>query len=306
MPGIKELMKKCTAVSDVVGEVLMTTIAVIFISSIAVFIFSYDGAADVPHTHVKEWTDSRIDTIYLEHNGGEFIETEALEIAININGNRYTYSSPQIYANLGNKSSWELGDRIEINTDSEWNVDIKDEDEINVYLIDRPSRKVFQNLRLSTKESANSGWHTPQGSAVDTSEGGSAILLHVQKENDGLYTSYHPPVSQNDNTYEEFNFGLSAAIWRENITSVTLKLVYSGNNNTCEQIKLKLWDESSGTWQQQNLPEHTSFTAYSTDLSSYINNTTDLENLKIQLVATGNAGASTTNLHVDYTALYVS
>lgn len=150
MPKIKQFMKNRSAVSDVVGEVLMTTIAVIIISSIAVFIFSYDGAADVPRTQVKEWMDAQKDMIYLEHSGGEFIDTDALEIVVNINGSRYVYSSPRIYANLENKSIWQLGDSININTSSEWGANITNESEINVYLIDKPSKKVFQNLRLST------------------------------------------------------------------------------------------------------------------------------------------------------------
>jgi hypothetical protein len=150
LPSI-EFTRNRSAVSDVLGEILMTTIAVIIISSIAVFIFSYDGAADVPRIQVREWMDAQKDTIYLEHSGGEFIDTESFEIVVNVNGTRHVYRSPQISANL-NKSSWELGDRIEIDTYSVWNVDIKEEDEINVYLIDKPSNKVFQNLRLSTEE----------------------------------------------------------------------------------------------------------------------------------------------------------
>ncbi|MDY9926566.1 type IV pilin N-terminal domain-containing protein [Methanosarcina sp.] len=157
MPKIKEFIKNRSAVSDVVGEVLMTTIAVILISSIAVFIFSYDGAADVPRAQVKGWMSEQTDTIYLEHGGGEFIDTEALEIAVNINGDRYNYSSPQIYANLENKRSWELGDTIKVNTFNEWAVNLTNDSEINVYLIDKPSKKVFQNLRLSTGEIADFG-----------------------------------------------------------------------------------------------------------------------------------------------------
>lgn len=149
MPEVKKLIENFGAVSDVLGEVLMTTIAVLLLGSIAVSIFSYDEPADVPRTQVKEWTDVQTDTIYLEHRGGEFIDTQSLEIVANINGNRYTYSSPQIYVNLGNRSTWELGDTIEIDTKGEWGVDIVEGDEINVYLIDTPSKKVIQNLRLS-------------------------------------------------------------------------------------------------------------------------------------------------------------
>lgn len=150
MPNIKEFMKNRSAVSDVVGEVLMTTIAVLLISSIAVFIFSYDGAADVPRAQVREWMDTQNNIIYLEHSGGEFIDTEDLEIVVNVNGTRYVYNSSQIYTNLG-KNSWELGDRIEIDTYSKWNLDIEDKHEVNVYLIDIPSKEAFQNLQLSTE-----------------------------------------------------------------------------------------------------------------------------------------------------------
>lgn len=152
MPEIKKFFKNSIAVSDVLGEILMTTVAVILIGSIAVSIFSYGGPDDSPHTQVNEWIDVETDTIYLENSGGEFIDTDDLEIVVNANGIRYTYSSSNISENLGNKNSWELGDRIEINTSSEWNLHIEEEDEVDMYLIDKPSKKVFQKLQLSAGE----------------------------------------------------------------------------------------------------------------------------------------------------------
>jgi len=149
LPDVKKLIKNSSAVSDVLGEILMTTIAVVLLSSIAVSIFSYGGPADVPHTQVKGWMDAPTDTIYLDHCGGEFIDTESLEIVVNINGSQHNYSSSQIYTNLGNRSIWELGDEIEINTSGEWNIDINEGDDINVYLIDTPSKEVIHNLQLS-------------------------------------------------------------------------------------------------------------------------------------------------------------
>ncbi|MGD9778132.1 MAG: type IV pilin N-terminal domain-containing protein, partial [Methanosarcina sp.] len=148
----KKFFKNSSAVSDVLGEILMTTVAVILIGSIAVSIFSYGGPDDNPHTQVNEWIDVETDTIHLENSGGEFIDTGDIEIVVNVNGIRYTYSSSNISENLGNKNSWELGDRIEINTSSEWNLQIEEEDEVDMYLIDKRSKKVFQKLRLSTGE----------------------------------------------------------------------------------------------------------------------------------------------------------
>ena len=152
MSEIEKFIKNSSAVSDVLGEILMTTVAVILLSSIAMSIFSYGGPDDIPHTQVNEWVDIETDTIYLENSGGEFIDVESLEIVVNVNGVRYTYSSSNISENLGNKNNWELGDRIEINTSSEWNLHIEEEDEVDMYLIDKRSKKVFQKLRLSTGE----------------------------------------------------------------------------------------------------------------------------------------------------------
>ena len=148
----KKLMKNQKAVSEVVGEVLLTTIAVLLVSSIGIFIATYDGATDIPHTQVREWMNAGKDTIYLEHSGGEFLGTESFEIAVNINGTRYSYPSARIYSNLNNSSTWQLGDRIEINTSSEWGVNITDGDEIKVFLIDTPSKQTIQYLTVSSKQ----------------------------------------------------------------------------------------------------------------------------------------------------------
>lgn len=151
MSGIKKLMENEKAVSEVVGEVLLTTIAVLLVSSIGIFIATYDGATDIPHTQVREWMNAGKDTIYLEHSGGEFLGTGAFEIAININGTKYTYPSSSVCLNLNN-SSWQLGDRIEINTSSEWGVNITEGDEIKIFLIDTPSKQTIQYLTVSSKE----------------------------------------------------------------------------------------------------------------------------------------------------------
>ncbi|WP_269850040.1 hypothetical protein [Methanosarcina horonobensis] len=87
----------------------------------------------------------------LEHSGGEFLGTDAFEIVVNINEQKYVYPSASIYSNLNN-SSWQLGDRIEINTSSEWGVNITDGDEIKVFLIDIPSRQTIQYLTISSKQ----------------------------------------------------------------------------------------------------------------------------------------------------------
>lgn len=149
--GLKELMKNSGAVSEVMGEVLLTTIAVLLISSIGIFIATYDGATDIPHTQVKEWMDEGTDNIYLEHSGGEFLGTKSFKIIVNINGQKYEPST-EIYSDLNNSNIWQLGDRIEINTSSEWGVNITNGDEIKVFLIDTPSNQTIQHLTISSKQ----------------------------------------------------------------------------------------------------------------------------------------------------------
>lgn len=304
---INKLVKNSCAVSEVMGEVLLTTIAVLLVSSIGIFVSTYDGAVDVPHTQVKEWMNEQTDMIYLEHSGGEFLETEAFEIVVSINGERYVYSSDEIYSNL-NSSSWGLGQTIEINTSSKWGRDITDKDEIKVFLIDTPTKQVIQQLTVSSGEKDNSEWITPQGEVTDTSPGGSATLLDVYKINDALNTTYHP--TSDPNTYQEFDFDTPSTLWGinpgDNISNAELMLVYKVKDNSCKDIKLSIWDASpTGTWKDENLNvTGSSFITYSTDLSAYINSTYDVENFKVRVSAT--KANDVKSLYVDYVALYVS
>ncbi len=293
------------------GEVLLTTIAVLLVSFIAIFISTYDGATDIPHTQVKEWMDADANKIYLEHSGGEFLETDALEIAASINGERYVYNSSEIYANLGNKSSWQLGDIIEIDTGSAWERSITDEDEVKVFLIDKPSRQVIQFLTMSLGDAESSDWVTPQGTVTDTSTGGLATPFDVY-ENDGTYyTTYHPPATYSTNIYEEFVFGVHPSLWgigpEDNVTNVNLTIVYRVNDNSCKNLKLRVWDQDpSNKWHDESLPEHNSFMSESKDLSAYINCTEDVANFKVRLLATANTNVTNKSLNVDYIVISVS
>lgn len=306
---LDKLVKNSCAVSEVMGEVLLTTIAVFLVSSIGIFVATYDGAADVPHTQVKEWMNEQTDTICLEHSGGEFLRTGAFEIVASINGTRYVYSSDEIYANLDNSSSWGLGQTIEINTSSKWGRDITDKDEIKVFLIDTPTKQVIQQLTVSSGENDNSGWVTPQGEVTDTSPGGAATLLDVYKENDNLYTNYHPPTTANFNIYEEFDFDTPSTLWGikpgDNVSSAKLKIVYYAKDNSCKDINLRIWDASGGIWENKSLTvTGSSFATNTTDLSAYINSTYDVENFKVRVDAT--RASEEKSMYVDYIALYVS
>ncbi|WP_231582837.1 type IV pilin N-terminal domain-containing protein [Methanosarcina sp. MTP4] len=312
MFDVKKLLKNRCAVSEVMGEVLLTSIAVLLVSFIAIFISTYDGATDIPHTQVKEWMDTDSNMIYLKHSGGEFLETEAIEIVANINGERYVYPSSEIYTNLGNSSSWQLGDTIAIDTYNEWGVNITNDNEIRVFLIDTSTRQTIQYLTVSLEETGSSDWVPPQGEVEDTSTGGIATPYHVYEESDNLYTTYYPPQNLNNYRHEEFNFTAPSTIWGidrgGNVTDVDLKIVYRTKDNSFKNIKLRIWDAYplSGTWHEETLEEQTSFAPKTIDLSTYINNTYDLENLTVQLVAESTPESAGKTLNVDYIALKVS
>jgi FlaG/FlaF family flagellin (archaellin) len=305
MLDIKKLMESQKAVSEVVGEVLLTTIAVLLVSSIGIFVATYDGATDVPHTQVREWMDAGNDNIYLEHSGGEFLAVKDLEIAVSINGSKYN-CPPGVYSNLNDNSTWQLGDRIAINTSSEWGVDIKETDEVKVFLIDSPSKQVIQYLTVSSGEET-SDW-TPT-TAKDNS-GGNASTSDVFKSGDGHSTTYHPPSAVDLSQNQEFDFKLKPVLlgFRPG-DNVTLKIVYQVKDDSCKDIRLRIWDQyPSGTWHNETgLPAYTVFTPWSRDLT-YINDKEDLENLKVQLVAIENSasGSSEKVLNVDYIAICVN
>ena len=160
------------AVSEVLGGVLLVGIVVIMLSVLSVFVFSQGGPDDVPHTDVQEIMDTSTDTIYLKHSGGEPISVEDVEIIVNINSKKYIYTSPQIYGSLGNSSVWEVGDTIEINTMSTWTVNLKNSDEVELFLVDTPSKELIQKGRLTTefqKRPSLATWLTPMGEISDTS-----------------------------------------------------------------------------------------------------------------------------------------
>lgn len=307
--GLKKLMKNNCAVSEVMGEVLLTAIAVLLVSSIGIFISTYDGAVDVPHTQVKGCMDEQNHTIYLEHSGGEFLKTEDFEAAVSINGTRYVYTSDNITENLKNSSIWGLGQKIEINMSSKWGINITDKDEIKVFLIDIPTKQVIQQLTVSSGEIESSDWVTPQGEVTDTS-GGNATLLDVYKRNDNLYTTYHPLAIVDPSTYQEFVFATPSTFWGKDpgdpVSSVNLTIVYKVKDNSCKNIKLRIFDAdaSSGSneiWEEYSLDE--TETEWSSDLSSFINSTYDVENFKVQVVAA--EASPVKSLNVDYIALYV-
>lgn len=318
--GKKDLIKRENAVSETVGVALLLGIVVIMLSFEGAFIFARGGPDDIPHASLQEWMNTSEDRIYLKHCTGEPIKIEELEIVASVNGKRYVYNSSKAYAGTGNNGYWELGEVFEINTSSEWGLDIKDYDEVDLYLIDIPTKELIQKTRLTTdfrKAPYVSGWITPKGRVSDTS-GGSAKLSDVwDEEMDGVNcTRYKPPKKNGTETdptiYQEFDFGINPCLYGfrpgDSLSNVTLKIVYRGNDNSHLKTELRFYDidnPSKWTTCEVILPEYNHFGAVYINVTDYVNTTEDLANFKVRLEGVTNAASGNKEINIDYLALWI-
>lgn len=326
----KNLTKKESAVSEIMGVALLLSIVVIMLSIEGAFIFSRSGPDDLPHASLQEWMDTSENKIYLKHCTGEPIKIEELEIAANINDKRYVYNSSKAYTGAGNNGYWEFGEILEINTSSEWSLDIKDYDEVDLYLIDTPTKELIQKVRLTTDyrdRQRFTGWVTPRGEVTDTSNG-SAQLSQVlvedwiwfktsKEKNESAYTVYYPPTAVGNETdpdvYQEFDFGINPCYYGfrpgDSFSNVTLKIAYRTNDNSLLKIELRFYDvDDPSKWTTVNvsLPENNDFNVTSINLTNRINTTEDLSNFKIRFQAVGNADEhANKEINIDYLGLWI-
>lgn len=326
----KGLAEKENAVSEVMGVALLLGIVVIMLSFEGAFVFSRSGPDDLPHAKLQEWMDTTENKIYLKHCTGEPIKIEETEISANINGKKYVCNSSNVYKGAGNNSHWELGEILEINTSNEWGLDIKDYDEIDLFIIDTPTKEPIQKVRLTTDDRDRKrfvGWITPQGDVTDTSNG-SAQLSHVQiedwvwfktskEQNETAYTVYYPPTAVGNetdpNVYQEFDFGINPCYYGfrpgDSFSNVTLKIAYRTNDNSLLKIELRFYDiDDPSKWTSVNvdLPENNAFNVTSIDLTNRINTTEDLSNFKIRFQAVGNADEhANKEINIDYLGLWI-
>ena len=149
--GVLNFSQDETAVSEIIGEVLMTAIAVLAFSVLAVFVFSYLESDSAVHADVDGWVDVDSDTIYLRHSGGESIDLDKVEIILNLNGTRRDMPSSELKQILGS-GSWHLGQTIEIDTDLLWNTTINEDDYVGMILLQTASNIVVESGSLLGEE----------------------------------------------------------------------------------------------------------------------------------------------------------
>lgn len=162
---INKFVRDENAVSEIIGEILMTAIAVLAFSIIAVFVFSYMDAGEKVHANIDGWVDVDTDTIYIRHSGGETIDLEQTKIILNLNGTRQDLPLSQFEHVLGN--SWYLGQTIIINTNDEWGTTISENDYVGIILLQTDSNAVINSGSLLGEEM---GMGSGSGGSGNTSE----------------------------------------------------------------------------------------------------------------------------------------
>ncbi|WP_292471564.1 type IV pilin N-terminal domain-containing protein [Methanolobus sp.] len=140
-------LENTDAISEIIGEVLLTAIAVLSFSILAVFIFSYADQQDHVYADIQGWVDVNSDTIYLRHAGGETIDIPKTRVILDINGTRRELSSSELEQIKGN-TAWNLGETIRINASKLWSDNISQDDYVAIVMVNIDSNLVIKSGSL--------------------------------------------------------------------------------------------------------------------------------------------------------------
>ncbi|WP_209680566.1 LamG-like jellyroll fold domain-containing protein [Methanohalophilus levihalophilus] len=153
---MKTLSSDESAVAEVVGEILLSAIAVLAFAAIVTFIFANLGADESARVDVDAWTDIDTDTVSFRHTGGETIDVSDIAFLVNINGTIERIDSSQISSFYG-RDIWEFGDTIELNVSDMFGYNITENSSIESKLIHTSANLVVFDSFLSGSSSLSSG-----------------------------------------------------------------------------------------------------------------------------------------------------
>ncbi|MCD4704229.1 MAG: type IV pilin, partial [Methanosarcinaceae archaeon] len=156
---LKAFLKDTNAVTEVVGEILMTALVVVAFSVIAMFVLSYEGPADPPHIDTTSWVDVESDNIYFRHSGGDPIDPDNMRIFINLNGTVFRLS-PDDVQNMYSLDTWQLGDIISVNTLQQWGRAISEDSFVSANIVHTSSSSVIAGGILLGEEFSGGGYVT--------------------------------------------------------------------------------------------------------------------------------------------------
>ncbi len=146
---LRKFIKNCDGVSEVIGEVLLVGIVVIFFSVTSIFVFSSDKPVDSPNADLQIWVNETSDTVYIKHRGGEPFRTGEVKVVILINGTENVFTPENISAKLGADESWEMGDVVEIGIQDELGIPIESGNQVELFLVHIPSKQMLQRTSFT-------------------------------------------------------------------------------------------------------------------------------------------------------------
>ena len=298
--------RDCQAVSELMGVVLMISIVVLAFSSIAVTVFSDGGTMDpthTPHTNLRENLDKPKNTVKIFHNGGEAIDLKYIKIILEVDGEQveFNMSDPAVTVlnpegNNSNDTVFNLEDCIVINSSSK--VDITDADAIDLYFVHTESGQVIQKTMLWRDSASLPYWITPYpyGSVYDSYANKWLDQELVDKVGDKQFTENDFP--HKIPIYENFTFGsLDDLDISEDATfsKVILKIVYRIHDQSAK-LELNIYNETlviklddltkKGYTPSEN---NSDFVESEFEITEYVKNARDLENLVVRISTTPNA-----------------
>ena len=298
--------RDCQAVSELMGVVLMISIVVLAFSSIAVTVFSDGGTMDpthTPHTNLQENLDKPKNTVKIFHSGGEAIDLKYIKIILEVDGEQveFNMSDPAVTVlnpegNNSNDTVFNLEDCIVINSSSK--VDITDADAIDLYFVHTESSQVIQKTMLWRDSASLPYWITPYpyGSVYDSYADEWLDQELVDKVGDKQFTENDFP--HKIPIYENFTFGsLDDLDISEDATfsKVILKIVYRIHDQSAK-LELNIYNETlviklddltkKGYTPSEN---NSDFVESEFEITEYVKNARDLENLVVRISTTPNA-----------------
>lgn len=300
----RALGRNCQAVSELMGAVLMISIVVLALSSVALTVFSDGGEMDpvhTPHTNLEENLDRPKDIIRISHNGGEAIDLEDIIIILRVDGKdvEFNMSDPGVTildseGNISSDDVFTLDDCIMVNTSSK--IEISNAEAIDLYFVHTESSQVIQKTMLWKDSGSLPYWITPYpyGSVYDSYTGKWLDQELVDKIGDEDYTENDFPKDQY--IYENFTFGgLDDLDISEDATfsKVILKIVYRIHDQSAK-LEMEVNNGSPAVMfdltKKGDAPiDSTEFVESEFDITQYVKDATDLENLVIKISTTPNA-----------------
>ena len=156
MPRRRKLSSDDSAVAEVVGEILLTAIAVLAFAVLVTFIFSNIGAEESIRADVSAWTDIESDTVFFRHTGGETVDVNDIEFLINLNGSIERVNSSRISSSYS-RDVWEFGDTIALNVSDMFGYNITENSSLQSKLIHTSANLVVFDSQLYGSHSVATG-----------------------------------------------------------------------------------------------------------------------------------------------------